>query len=436
MSRSTRVPASPSEAPSEASPWVVLRRLADVVAVAATAGAARLLRGGESHGMSEVLDRLGGAFLKGAQILSTRRDLVGEQLADELGRLQDRVRPMRGRDALRVVSDACPACAARVREAVEAGPVASGSVACVYRVPGPAGDVALKVRRPDAVAQLHADTRIIRWGARLLSRLPAASQMPVREIAEQVCDAVLMQLDFERERRHLERFGEVMADVPGVLVPRVVPEMCHDGVLAMEYVEGLQRGRPLELGAVDRSSATQLLVGAVYRSVFLAGLTHLDLHQGNAYLIDRDTVAVIDFGFAYELSESARQRFAAFIGGMIEADGPGCAETLLESATGRLADADLVTFRRDVARLVESNAGRSVAEFSLPRFAAALFEIQRRCGVFADPEFVFPILCLLALEGAVNEWAPDMDFQLEAAPYVLTALLEAQVREPLAELPA
>ncbi|WP_346622467.1 AarF/UbiB family protein [Blastococcus montanus] len=409
------------------SSWMVVRRLAEVARIVAGEGLARRVKGVEGHGISEVLDRLGGAFVKGAQILSTRRDLVGAELAGELARLQDRVRPMPAGDALQVIAAVCPSCAVRARPGVEAGAVASGSIACVYRVPGPAGDIALKVRRPEAWSQLHADTRIIRWAARLLARLPGASGIPVREIADQVCEAVLMQLDFDRERLHLERFSDAMADAPGVVVPRVVPAMCHDGVLAMEYVEDLRRTRPHEMGEAERSSATQLLVSAVYRSVFLVGLAHLDLHQGNAYLIDQRTVAVIDFGFAYQLSESARRRFAQFIGGMIESDGPGCAETLLASATGRLDDADLVTFRRDVSRLVEVSAGRSVAQFSLPEFAGALFDIQRRCGVYADPEFVFPILCLLALEGAVNEWAPDMDFQLEAAPYVLTVLLEADV---------
>jgi ubiquinone biosynthesis protein len=371
------------------------------------------------------VERLGGAFLKGGQFLSTRRDLVGPVLAHALGRLQDDVRPMPVADAVRVVDRAGVANAQAVRRAVLDGPVASGSIACVYRVALPHRDVALKVRKPEAVRQITADTRIIRGMARALAFVPVLRGVPMGEIADQLCRCVLDQLDFDRERRNLRRFGELTADLDAVTVPKVVEDMCGDGVLGMDFLDGLDRDRNAGLPGPQLTGAVETLVRAMYESMFLHGFVHVDLHQGNAYFRAAGDVVVVDFGFVYQLSDFARTKFTAFFAGMIDGDGAGCADTLLSTARAVSGQADLTGFRRDVADLVRRNCGRAVRDFSLPRFAAALFDLQRRYGVHADPEFTFPLLSLLALDGVVKQHHPGMDFQLEAAPFVMAGMLDA-----------
>lgn len=373
--------------------------------------------------IATTLERLGGAFLKGGQFLSTRRDLVGPQLGDALGRLQDNVRPMRTEDALRVVAVQGIDHAQEVRDGVLVGAVASGSIACVYRVRLPHRDVAVKVRRPDAVRQITADTRIIRTMARALSFVPVVRKIPVAEIAEQLCQCVLEQLDFGREREHQMRFRTITAGMAAVTVPQPVAGMCGDQVLTMDFVEGLDRIANTTAPQTHRTAAVGTLVRTMYESLFLHGFVHVDLHQGNAYFFDDGEVVVIDFGFVYQLSEFARAKFTGFFAGMIDGDGAGCADTLLSTARAVSPGADLVGFRRDVADLVVSNRGRAVRDFSLPRFAGSLFDLQRRYGIYADPEFTFPLLSLLALDGTVREHDPTMDFQLEAAPFVMTSLL-------------
>jgi ubiquinone biosynthesis protein len=370
--------------------------------------------------VAEAMERLGGAFLKAGQFLSTRRDLVGPSVADALSRLQDRVRPMSDADAYRAIGSGHDL----LHQAVLGGPVASGSIACVYRLQTPSGVVALKVRRPGVSAQMTADTRIIRRIARLLSAIPVVRRVPFAEIADQMCTCVLDQLDFAKERANLERFRDITKDLAGVTVPRSIPQLCTDSVLAMEFVEGLDRSAYTEMPEEQCAAAVQTLVRTIYESLFFHGFVHIDLHQGNVYPLAGGRVAVIDFGFAYQLSDLARRKFTSFFAGMIDGDGAGCADTLLSTARAVADDADLPGFRRDIADLVVRNCGRSVRDFSLPRFAAGLFQLQRRHGIYAAPEFTFPLLCLLALEGTVNQYDPGMDFQLEAAPYVMASLLE------------
>jgi ubiquinone biosynthesis protein len=208
-----------------------------------------------------------------------------------------------------------------------------------------------------------------------------------------------------------------------VTVPRLIPELCTDTVLAMEYIDGLDRSAGSRLLAADLAEGVRTLVRTIYQSLFHHGFVHVDLHQGNTYFLGGNRIVVLDFGFAYQLSELARAKFTSFFAGMIDGDGAGCADTLLSTARAVADSADLAGFRRDIADLVTRNCGRSVADFSLPRFAAGLFDLQRRYGIYAEPEFTFPLLSLLALEGTVNQYDPGMDFQLEAAPYVMTGLL-------------
>jgi ubiquinone biosynthesis protein len=109
---------------------------------------------------------------------------------------------------------------------------------------------------------------------------------------------------------------------------------------------------------------------------------------------------------------------------MALADGDRCADILIE--TGKQPDRFSVkAFRKEIAELVKVNSGLRTRDFNLLQFSASLFDIQRRHQLYAEPEFVFPILSLLVLEGTIKEFAPDTDFQGKAVPYVMSALAEA-----------
>jgi ubiquinone biosynthesis protein len=407
-------------------------RLARIVALTTITGV-RLgvvaVRGGPQRSdrfateLARLLERLGGAFVKVGQLAATRVDLVGPTAARALSRLHDRVLPMRPADAAAVVGLALPALADKITPALSNAPVASGSIASVYRVE--IGDrlVALKVRRPETVVELRADLAAMRVVAAIATRLPGLKRVPMREIVEQVGGCLVDQLDFRAESEKLSELGAHLAAFPDLIVPAPLPEFCGDGVLAMEFVDGLRPDSAALVPAELRASQVERLVRAVYRLLFIAGFVHVDLHQGNTYFRPDGTVVVLDAGFTFRLGPIAQLRFTQFFGGMVRGDGELCAETLLATVTGISARSDTDAFRRDVAALVDRNAGIAVRDFDLPGFCFELFNLQRRHGLYAAPEFVFPMLSLLSLDGLVKQHHPDMDFQLEAAPYVMQSLL-------------
>jgi ubiquinone biosynthesis protein len=373
--------------------------------------------------LARLLERLGGAYVKVGQLAGTRIDLVGPTVARALSRLHDEVRPMAPADAVAAVRRALPARAAELAPALSRPPAASGSIASVYRVELADRVVALKVRRPEIGPALTADLAVLRALARVAAAVPGLRRVPMREIVAQVGGSLANQLDFAAEAGKLCELGRLLAGEPGLLVPAPVPELCGDGVLAMEFVDGLAHSSAGLVPAQVREDQVTRLVRAVYRLLFVAGFVHVDLHQGNTYFRPDGTVVLLDAGFTVLLNPTARLRFTQFFGGMVRGDGESCAEVLLSTVRGRTADSDSTAFRRDVAELVVRNAGAAVRDFDLPAFCLELFNLQRRHGLYAAPEFIFPMLSLLSLDGLVKEHHPLMDFQIEAAPFVMQSLL-------------
>lgn len=367
--------------------------------------------------MAGTLVALGPAFVKAAQLLSTRSDVLPPRLCRALSRLYDQVRPMPTHQARKLLRSRFGA--------VETRLVGAGSIACVYRVRLPDGrEVAAKVRRPGIDRSLAADLAVFERGARLVARLPGLRGVPVVEIVGQLAGTIRAQLDFEREAESLDGFRVAMAEVDGVTVPAVDRDLSTEDIVVMDFVDGLACLSPQEMREAERRRAVVTALRAVYRMLFLDGVVHCDLHPGNLYFRADGTIVILDAGFTVRLSAPAREKFAAFFYCMSQGDGEACADIVLSTAEAA-PGADQHAFRAELAALVTKGAGRSAAEFDLVSFATRLFDIQRRHGFYADPQFVFPILSLLVLEGTVREFHPEVDFQREAEPSLVTALMES-----------
>lgn len=364
-------------------------------------------------------ERLGPTYVKLGQLLATRTDLVSPAATRALRRLFDGVRPPASRGTI----------PAALRDALDGdlSLVAAGSVACVYRGRLRTGEtVAVKVRRPGIAATVNADLAILAGLARIGSHLPGFRGAPIQEIVDQLGAAVRQQLDLDREAAAMRRLRASLAPLDGVRVPRVFDEWSGDGVLVLDFVAGLPRwhrtGGPAP--ATDRARAAAVTaLRAVFHMIFIDGFVHCDLHPGNLHLLDSGVV-IVDAGFAHQLTPAARRAFAEFFHAMAGGDGVRCADILLGTAVRVDTTADHSAFRDEIAALVARTTRRRAGEFDLVDFAYRLFGAQRTHGFYADAQFIFPILALIVMEGTIRTWAPEVDFQGEALPYVLRALAD------------
>jgi ubiquinone biosynthesis protein len=367
-----------------------------------------------------MLVRLGPTFVKGGQLLSTRADLLPPASCAMLARLTDRMDPMRTADVQRALASAYSGGRRWPFAEFDYAPVASGSIAGVYRARLRTGSaVAVKVRRPGLDRRMHADFRLLGLFAGLSERMPGFRGLPTRRMIDQLGPAVLGQLDLAREAVMLERLRDNLGGM--VRIPATVPAAGGEGILVMEFLDGLERFGPGSFTRDQRSAITRRILHAVYQMLFVDGLVHCDMHPGNLYLRRTGEVVIVDAGFVVELSPKVRKLFAQFFLNMALGRADACAETVLQSATVP-AGADLAGFRRDLGRLVRENHGRRAGQFRLGPFAARLFELQRRHRIAADPEFVFPLLSLLVLEGMINGFDVNVDFQAESIPQLFQAL--------------
>ena len=363
-----------------------------------------------------LLTALGPSYIKIGQLLSTRRDLLPDRICVPLARLTDSSVPPN-----RVQIEAAVRRTYQGRDwpfsEFDWTPVASGSIASVHRAVTTDGrEVAVKVRRPGIDSIMRKDFQLMSMAMRMIGRLPGLRSMPFGIMFDQVGGAVMRQLDFGAEQESLIALRANLATLDWARVPEPLPELYGEGVLVMEFINDLIRFAPEELDPEARSVAARRAMAAIYEMLFVDGLVHCDLHPGNMY-VDRDgSLIILDAGFVITLPAKVRASFADFFINMAMGNGPVCAEVAIDSAGSIAENCDLDGFRVELSELVDSSAGAKSKDFNLATFAGKLFDMQRRFGVFPAPEFAFPLLSLLVMEGMVQGLDPEMDFQAEAMP--------------------
>jgi ubiquinone biosynthesis protein len=387
----------------------------------------RLIRrvgpGAARQRVTHMLTDLGPTFVKGAQLLSTRTDLLSQGWCATLGQLHDRVTPMTRAQAEVAIQGAYPARSRWPFADFEWIPAASGSIACVYRATLRDGrPVAVKVRRPRIREWMQADFALLSKGARAMQWVPGMRQVPAQRMVRQIGYAALRQLDLAAEAIALARLRDNLRTLRYFRVPEPLPEVSGDGVLVMEYIPGLGRFGPGTMTREQCRMVVRRVLQGVFQMLFLDGLVHCDMHPGNLYLTSDAEVVLLDAGFVVQLSPTVRRLFAEFFLNMSLGRGSECAEVMLSSAEHVPPHADLESFRADITELVEGVCRQTAGQFRLAPFATRLFDLQRRSGIAAAPEFIFPLLSLLVLEGMINEFDVDVDFQGEAIPTLLVAL--------------
>ncbi|MBU2667262.1 AarF/ABC1/UbiB kinase family protein [Actinoplanes bogorensis] len=371
-------------------------------------------RSASAEGTAADLHRLGPAYVKVAQLLATRRDQLPESWCERLAVLEDRVPAPSAASIAEVLRRSYGARTPFARLDLE--PLAAGSIATVHRATLPDGRaVAVKVRRDDVRRTLALDLALLGALARTAQRVPGLRRIPVSEMVGQVGAVVGRQADFAAERANLAKLRQNFAPDNGVRVPATLDALCTPDVIVMDLMTGLRPLRRADIPDGDRRDLVRQVLTATYQMLFLDGFVHCDLHHGNIYAGPDGTLVILDGGFMIELPDQVRRLFADFFVNLALGRGERCAEIVLASAR-RTDGCDRDGFTRRLAELVRETSGARAAQFSLVAFAGRLFDLQRRHHVFAAPEFVFPLLALLVIEGMVRDLDPDVDFQALAMP--------------------
>lgn len=372
---------------------------------------------------ARIVERLGPAFIKFAQIASTREDVLPPRACGALKRLHDAVEPMNDDEVRRALTEHFgPDWPDTLRD-FRLEPLGSGSIACVY--PARLADgtpVAVKLRRPDLTDVMRRDVAILCTVFELAGRLPGLRGAPLSGMARAVGASVLHQLDLGAEAENLALLCEDLSTLEFIDVPEPVKELCGDSCVVMSFVPGVrERVDVTELSPERRRTLAEQTLRAVFEMLFCTGLVHCDLHPGNLRLAPTGSVVLLDAGFVYRTPEIVRENLALFFLNLGFRNGPRCADAVLASAGQVDGHSDIDAFTEDMTRLVNRFGGTTAKDFDLIAFSTELFASQRRNGIYASSEFVFPLLALLMVEETVRRLDPDVDFQAIARPIVFRA---------------
>ena len=408
-------------------PW--LRRLTRVVTFGRRLDAPRGQR------LREALERLGPIFVKFGQVLSTRRDLLPPDIADELARLQDRVPPFPGEVAVATVERAYGRPLDEVFSAFDRVPVASASIAQVHfatlRAGAGAGrEVAVKVLRPNMLPAIDKDLALMRMMAGWLERLSAdGRRLKPREVVAEFDKYLHDELDLLREASNAAQLRRNMAGLDLVIIPEMVWDWCRTDVMVMERMHGVPINRTDELRrlGVDIPRLARDGVTIFFTQVFRDGFFHADMHPGNIQVsVDPATFGryiSLDFGIVGTLTAFDKEYLAQNFTAFFRRDYKRVAELHIESGWVP-ADTRVDELEAAIRAVCEPYFDRPLKEISLGMVLMRLFQTSRRFHVEIQPQLVLLQKTLLNIEGLGRELDPDLDLWSTAKPFLEQWMLE------------
>lgn len=375
--------------------------------------------------LREALERLGPIFVKFGQVLSTRRDLLPAEVADELARLQDRVPPFPAPVARTLVEKAYGRPIEAIFASFDAEPVASASIAQVHFATLKDGrEVAVKVLRPGMLAVIDDDLALLRTLARWVERVSAdGKRLKPREVVAEFDKYLHDELDLVREAANAAQLRRNMDGLGLVLVPEMIWDLCTSGVIVMERMYGvpISQTQRLREAGVDIKKLARDGVTIFFTQVFRDGFFHADMHPGNIQVsIDRATFGryiALDFGIVGTLTDVDKDYLAQNFIAFFRRDYKRVAELHLES--GWVPPGTRIDELEGAIRAVcEPHFDRPLKDISLGQVLLRLFQTSRRFNVEIQPQLVLLQKTLLNIEGLGRQLDPDLDLWSTAKPFL------------------
>ncbi|WP_240506331.1 ABC1 kinase family protein [Thermoactinospora rubra] len=381
-----------------------------------------------ARSLREALEEGGVTFVKLGQVLSTRRDLLPAEFVQELGRLQDEVRPAPWEQVEQVLTAELGGPVEEVFAAFDRRPLAAASIAHAYAARLHSGEeVVVKVQRPGIRAVVTKDLDIVARLARTLeARTRWGRALGLRDLAEGFAAAIREELDFRVEAANM---AAVAAAPPGpVRYPAPVSRHCGERVLVMERLAG----KPLAQAPRDPRLARDLL-DCLLRQILLQGVFHADPHPGNIMLLDDGRLGLLDFGSVGRLDASARSALQRFLLAMNRQDPLAVTDALLE-VVPRPEEIDQAALERALGQFMARHLGPGMDSVQM---FTDLFRIVAAYGLSIPPEVAAVFRALATLEGTLVHLAPGFDLVEEARAFAgrhLAAHLEpASIKETLVQ---
>ncbi len=367
------------------------------------------------------LEDLGPIFVKFGQILSTRRDLLPDDIAEELARLQDRVPPFPGEQARAIVEKALGAPVGELFAEFEVTPLASASVAQVHAARLHDGtEVVVKVLRPGVEKVIDRDVALLYTIARMARRYSReARRLRPVEVVEEYDHTIHDELDLMREAANCSQLRRNFEGSEMLIVPQVYWDYTRREVMVQERVYGIpvDRVEDLKRAGVDMRLLGERGVEIFFTQVFRDNFFHADMHPGNIFVTPDGRYISVDFGIMGTLTTEDQRYLAENLLAFFHRDYRRVAELHVES--GWVPKHTRVEeFEAAIRTVSEPIWEKPIAEISFGQFLLRLFQTARRFDMEIQPQLVLLQKTLLNIEGLGRMLYPELDLWSTAKPFM------------------
>jgi ubiquinone biosynthesis protein len=371
--------------------------------------------------LRKALESLGPIFVKFGQMLSTRRDLLPPDIADELALLQDRVPPFPTERAVAVLEDYYKRPVDEVFAQFERTPVASASVAQVHFARLHDGtEVAVKVLRPGIERVIAHDLALLDVAATALEKLwPQSRRLKPREVVAEFAKHLRDELDLMREAANCSQLRRNFTDSQLLIVPEVHWDYCGKSVMVMQRMHGIPISRTPALLAqgTDLSALSRAGVEIFFTQVFRDGFFHADMHPGNIFVHADGRYIALDFGIMGTLTDVDKNYLAQNFLAFFQRDYKRVAQAHIDAGWVP-ASTRVDEFESAIRAVCEPIFDKPLKDISFGKTLLRLFQTARRFEMEVQPQLVLLQKTLLNIEGLGRQLDPELDLWKTAKPFL------------------
>jgi len=378
---------------------------------------------------------LGPTWVKFGQILSTRPDLLGPEVVAELASLQDAVGPVAFEEVESQLRRNLGEGWRRQFESVDENPLASASIGQVHRARLVDGtEVVLKIQRPGIRPIITSDLHILHAVAGYIEdAFEEARAMALTGMVEDFAKSLEQELDYRAEANNTDLFRANFVDDPRVKVPDVYREHSGPEVLCLEYIPGKKFTQIIAEGR-ETTPLVEAYFDMAYRMLFIHGFFHGDLHPGNVFILDDDSLVLIDCGMVGRLAPSRKERVIDIMWAVLNQDLESVARTLYDLAIP-LGPVDYGAFEADAIAIAERYiVGVPLSQIQMGEFFSALVSGATRHNVRMPTDFTMMFKAIMTTEGLAKTIAPNVDPIELAKPFIHEMVTERYSPERIKQM--
>src|SRR4051812_9389075 len=385
----------------------------------------------EAQELARDVEKLGPTYIKLAQLLSTRPDIIPPVYADALARLQDHVEPFSYDEVEKILTEELGVRLSKAFERIDPKPIAAASIGQVHHAVLRGGrEVALKIQRPGIREQVMDDLEALADVAAFLDEhTEFGRRFGVTLLFDEFRKSMLRELDFRQEALHLVTIGNNLKEIPEVVIPQPVTTYSTSRVLTMEFVAGtkITALSPLAKMELDGDKLADALFRAYLKQMLRDGLFHADPHPGNVFLVD-GKIALIDLGMVARIRPSLQDRLLQLLLSVSDNRPDDAVKVLLLVAESR-KEANVAGFRRAVADIIGQHDEIALHRPQVGRAVLMLLKVAADNGVRLPPELAMIGKTLLNLDEIGLTLAPRFDANAAVRRHAADITQEQMLRD-------